>query len=148
MDIANLLKMGAEMFINSDQSGDAGSGLNTGKLISALSDLASKSLGGEGFDLGSLLSKMDAGGLGEIAQSWLGDGENAAIAPEQINNMLGADKISDFASKLGLSYEEALGGLSDALPRMVDKASSDGALLESFGGVAGAMGLARKLFDR
>ena len=148
MDIANLLKTGASMFINSKQSGDAGSSLDTGSLTSALSDLAGGGHSKGGFDLGSLLSKMDSGGLGNIAKSWLGDGNNEAISSDQVSNMLGADKISEFASKLGLSNEEAAGGLSEALPQMVDKASSGGSLLDSIGGISGAVGLAGKLFGK
>ena len=146
MDMANLLKMGATMFKNSKQSGDAGSGLDIGSLTSALTDLAGGDSSKGGFDLSSLLSKMDSGGLGAIAKTWLGDGNNEAISPDQISTMLGADKISEFASKLGLSNEEAAGGLSEALPQMVDKASSGGSLLDSIGGVSGAVGLASKLF--
>lgn len=148
MDMASLLKMGATMFINSKQSGDAGSGLDIGNLTSALASLAGGDRSKGGFDLGSLLSKMDSGGLGAIAKSWLGDGNNEAISPDQITNMLGADKISEFASNLGLSNEEAAGGLSEALPQMVDKASSGGSLLDSIGGVSGAIGLASKLFGK
>jgi len=148
MDMANLLKMGAATFINSKKSGDAGSGLDIGNLMSALSSLAGGDRSQGGFDLGSLLSKMDSGGLGAIAKSWLGDGNNEAISPDQIANMLGADKISEFASKLGLSNQEAAGGLSEALPQMVDKASSGGSLLDSIGGITGAMGMAGKLFGK
>lgn len=148
MDMVDLLKMGASIFINSKQSGDAGSGLDVGDLVSALSGFTGGSLSEGGSNLDSLLSKMDSGGMGAIAQSWLGDGENDAISPDQITNMLGPDKISEFASKLGLSNEEAVGGLSEALPQMVDKASRGGALLDSIGGVSGAIGLASKLFGK
>ena len=148
MDMVDLLKMGATMFINSKQSGDAGSGLDIGNLTSALSGLAGGDRSNDGFGLGSLLSKMDSSGLGTIAKSWLGDGNNEAISPDQITNMLGADKISEFASKLGLSNEEAAGGLSEALPQMVDKASRGGSLLDSIGGVSGAIGMASKLFGK
>jgi uncharacterized protein YidB (DUF937 family) len=91
---------------------------------------------------------MDSGGLGAIAKSWLGDGNNESISSDQVSNMLGADKISEFASKLGLSNEEAAGGLSEALPQRVDKASSGGSLLDSIGGISGAVGLAGKLFGK
>lgn len=148
MDMANLLKMGATMFMNSKQSGDAGSGLDISNLTSALSSLSGGDGSKGGFDLGSLLTKMDSGGLGDIAKSWLGDGNNEAISPNQISNMIGADKISEFASKLGLSNEEATGGLSEAIPQMVDKASSGGSLLDSIGGISGAIGLASKLFSK
>lgn len=151
MDISDLLKMGANAFIESKLSGDAGSGLNSDLLSSALgglmgggNDAASNSDGG--LDLGSLLSSMDAGGLGDIAKSWLGDGENSNISTDQVSNMFGADKISEFASQLGLSQEEATGGLADALPKMVDNASSGGSLLDSIGGISGAINLASKFF--
>ena len=149
MDMMNLVKMGAQMFINSKGSGSAGSGLDIASVVSALSGLAGGGGGGkQGFDIGSLLSQMDSGGLGNAAKSWLGDGDNDAISPNQVTDVLGADKLSEFASQLGISKEEAAGGLSDALPHMVDKGSSGGSLLDSLGGVSGAIGLASKLFGK
>lgn len=62
--------------------------------------------------------------------------------------MFGSDKISEFASKLGLSEDEAAGGLSEALPQLVDKTSSGGSLLESMGGLSDALGMAGKLFGK
>lgn len=148
MEMMDLLKMGATMFMNSKQSGEAGSGLDMGALTSALTGLMGGSSGGGGLDMGSLLSKMDAGGLGAVAQSWLGDGANEAISPGQVSELLGGDTVSNFASQLGLSNDEAAGGLADALPQMLDKASSGGSLLDSIGGVSGAIGLAGKLFGK
>ncbi len=138
-----LLQLGAKMFSKSNLSGDAGSNLDMGSLASALSGLTG---GSGGFDLGALINNLDTGGLGDMAKSWLGDGANAGISPDQISNAIGSDKITEFASKLGLSTEEAAGGLSEALPQMVDNASSGGSLLDSFGGVEGVLGLAGKLF--
>ncbi len=147
MDMSDLLKMGASSFIKSKLSGDAGSGLDLGSLTSALSGLTGGGSDG-GFDIGSLLGKMQGSGMAEIAQSWLGDGDNAPVEDSHITEMFGADKISDFASQLGLSQEEAVGGLREALPEMVDKASSGGSLLDSIGGIGGAINMASKLFGR
>lgn len=147
MDMGDLLKMGADAFMQSNRSGEAGSGLDLGSLTSALSNLTGGNSDG-GFDIGSLLGKMQGGGLADIAQSWLGDGDNAPIEESQITDMFGSDKISDFASQLGLSEDEAVGGLRDAIPQIVDNASSGGSLLDSIGGISGAMDLAGKLFGR
>lgn len=145
MNVDDLLQMGATMFSKSNLSGDAGTGLDIGSLSSALSGLT----GGDGdFDLGALINNLNTGGLGDMAKSWLGDGDNAGISPEQMSNVIGFDKITEFASKLGISTEEAAGGLSEALPQMVDKASSGGSLLDSIGGVEGALGFASKLFGK
>jgi uncharacterized protein YidB (DUF937 family) len=145
MNMEELLQLGATMFSKSNLSGDAGSNLDPSSLTSALSGLTD---GDGGFDLGALMNNLNAGGLGEMAKSWLGDGGNMGISPDEISNVIGSDKIAEFASKLGLSTEEAAGGLSEALPQMVDKASSGGSLLDSLGGVEGVLGLASKLFGR
>ena len=144
MNLESLLQLGAKAFINSTKSGETGSGLDIGNLSSALSGLLG---GGQGvIDLGSLVSKFSSAGLGSLVNSWLGDGSNESISTGQITEMFGANNISDFASKLGLSQEEAAGGLSDAIPQMMDKASSGGSLLDSIGGLSGALGAAGKLF--
>ncbi len=145
MDLDKLLKMGATMFNKSNLSGDVGSKLDISNVVSALSGLTG---GAGGFNLGELMNNMDSSGLGDVAKSWLGDGSNKKISPEQISSAIGSDKIAEFASKLGLSTEEAAGGLSEALPQMVDNASSGGSILDSFGGVAGALGFASKLFGK
>lgn len=147
MDMGDLLKMGASAFMNSQRSGEAGSGLDLGSLTSAFSSLTGDSEEG-GLDIGSLLGRMQEGGLADMAQSWLGDGDNQAIESNQITEMFGADKISEFASRLGVSEDEAVGGLQDALPQMVDNASSGGSLLDSIGGISGALNMAGKLFGR
>ncbi len=145
MNMDELLQLGATMFSKSNLSGDAGSNLDMGSLTSALAGLTG---GSGGFDIGTLVNNLDAGGLGDLAKSWLGDGANAGISPTQISNAIGSDKITEFASKLGISTKEATGGLSEALPQMVDNASSGGSLLDSLGGVEGVLGFASKLFGK
>jgi len=148
MDMGDLLKMGASAFIKSKMSGDAGSGLDLGSLTSALSGLTGGNSDNGGFDIGSILGNMQSGGMADMAQSWLGDGDNQPMEDENVVNMFGADKISDFASQLGLSESEAIGGLRDAMPQMVDNASSGGSILDSIGGIGGALNMAGKLFGR
>lgn len=148
MDMGDLLKMGASAFIQSKLSGDNGSGLDLGSLTSALSGLTGGNSDNGGLDIGAILGKMQSGGMADMAQSWLGDGQNQEMSDSNVTDMFGADKISDFASQLGLSNEEAIGGLRDAMPQMVDKASSGGSLLDSIGGIGGAINMAGKLFGR
>ena len=91
-------------------------------------------------DLGGLVSKFAGGDLGGALQSWLGDGDNDAVSAEQVTSALGADKVAEFASQLGIGQEEAGGALSDLLPNLIDQNSSGGDL------VGGLMGMASKLF--
>jgi len=102
--------------------------------------------GGDKADIGGLVSGLKEKGLGDIAESWLGDGENKEISAEQLKESLGADEVAQAAEKLGTDEESLLGGLKDALPQLVDKASSGGSLLDSVGGLGGLGGMAKKLF--
>ena len=99
---------------------------------------------GQTADLGSLISGFQEKGLGNVAESWLGDGENAPVSAEQLKDVLGAEKITQAAAELGTDEGSLLSGLQDALPQMVDKASSGGSLLESVGGIGGLAGMAKK----
>lgn len=141
MDIQQILSIGAQAFMQ-----NKGDNLDQGSVVSALSSL----LGGSnnGLDIGDLISTFQGGGLDNIVSSWLGDGSNEPIAPNQLTDMLGGDKIASFASQLGMSPDDAVEGLSSAIPTMIDKASSGGALLDSIGGMSGIMGMAGKLFGR
>jgi uncharacterized protein YidB (DUF937 family) len=139
----DLMKMGAELFANAS-GGDKG-GLDMDAIQSAMSGL----LGGQGdkLDLGKIMSNMNGdGGMMSVVNSWLGDGENAPISADQITSLLGSDKVAEFASKLNIDPQTALNGLSQSLPGVVDKASSGGSLLDSFGGVSGLMDSVGKLF--
>lgn len=114
-------------------------------ISSALSALT----GGEGggFDIQGLVSQfMEGGGLGDIVQSWLGDGANSAISADQIMDIFGSGKVGEFASQLGLGEGQAAEGLADIIPQMIDQASSGGSLLDSLGGLDGVMGMAKKFF--
>ncbi|MGB5446527.1 MAG: YidB family protein [Psychromonas sp.] len=145
MDMSSLLKMGATAFINSKMSGEAGSGLNLDIISKALSSLIGVSADG-GLDIASLLSKMQGGGMAEMAASFLGSGDNAEMSASNITDLFGSDKIANFAAELGLNESEAVGGLRDAIPQMMDQASSGGSLLDSVGGIGGAIGMVKKLF--
>ena len=120
MELMDLLKMGASLI--QGNSDDSTTGLDTDVLANALGGLIGNSEGG--LDLGALVGGLSQNGLGEIVGSWLGNGENVSISMDQITDLLGSDKISEFASNLGLSEESAKGALADALPQVVDQATA------------------------
>jgi len=147
MELMDLLKMGASLI--QGNSDDATTGLDTDMLASALGGLIGNSEGG--LDLGALVGGLSQNGLGEIVGSWLGNGENSSISMDQITDLLGSDKISEFASNLGLSEESAKGAIADALPQVVDQATSgEGGIMDEMlaqvGGPKGAMDMLGKMF--
>jgi uncharacterized protein YidB (DUF937 family) len=148
MDFSELLKMGAEAI--QGNSDDATTGLNTDSISDALGKLLGGGTDG-GIDLSSIVSNLSENGLGSVVGSWLGSGENEPISMDSITDLLGMDKVSEFASSLGLSEESAKGALADALPNVVDKATSgEGSILdtmlEQVGGADGAMNMLNKMF--
>jgi len=147
MDLMDLMKTGASLI--QGNSDDATTGLDTSSITEALGGLLGGSEGG--LDLGSLVSGLGENGLGEIVGSWLGNGENSPISMDQITDLLGSDKISEFASNLGISVDSAKGALADALPQVVDQATSgEGSVIEDMlaqvGGGGGAMDMLGKMF--
>ncbi len=148
MDMNDLLKLGATAFKDSSASGNAGSNLDTNTIMSALSGLTGSSSSG-GLDIGEIIGNLTNSGDGNVmnmVQSWLGDGDNEAVSADTVSQMFDSNKLSKFASTLNLSEEEAVGGLQDVLPQLIDKASSGGSLLDSIGGVDGLMGMAKRFF--
>lgn len=100
--------------------------------------------GGDKADIGGLVNGLKEKGLGDVASSWLGDGENAEISADQLKDVLGEEKVAEAAAKLGTDEGSLLDGLKDALPQLVDKASSGGSLLDSVGGIGGLASMAKK----
>ena len=92
---------------------------------------------GNEMDIGGLVSGLKEKGLGDVADSWLGDGENAEISADQLKDVLGADKVAQAAQQLGTDEGSLLSGLKDSLPQVVDQASKGGSLLGSLGGLGG-----------
>ena len=140
----DLIKIGAQLL-----QSQLGSNLQTDDIASALSGLFS----GDNLDLASLVTKMQSNdGLAGMVASWLGDGDNTVMSGNQVMDIFGQDKVSEFASKLNINEDTASNGLADMLPQLIDKASSGGSLMEtamsSLGGADGLMGMANKLFGK
>jgi len=148
MDLTDLLKMGAGMI--QGNSDDATTGLDGDAVTGALENLLGGGVDG-GIDLSNIMSGLSENGLGSIVGSWLGNGENEAISIDSITDLLGSDKVSEFAESLGLSQESAKSALADALPNLIDKATSgEGSIIDDMlaqvGGAQGAMSMLSKMF--
>jgi len=101
--------------------------------------------GGNKMDLAGLVSGLQSKGMGEVASSWMGDGDNADVSDDQLKEVLGQEQVAAAAAELGTDEGSLLAGLKEALPQMVDKSSQGGSLLDSVGGIGGLAGLAKKI---
>lgn len=93
-------------------------------------------LGGIGGLIG-LVEKFHQGGLGDIASSWVGNGQNLPVTADQLSHVLGSDTVVAMASKLGMDHGDLLSQLSHMLPQVVDKLTPGGQLPQAGGGGLG-----------
>jgi uncharacterized protein YidB (DUF937 family) len=106
---------------------------------SAAEEKAIAGLLGEGGGLSGLLDDLGAGGLGDLAQSWIGKGKNLPVDADQITAALKSEQVAAVASKLGISKEAAAAKIADILPRIIDKVTPDG-LVPDPQAIAGKLG--------
>jgi uncharacterized protein YidB (DUF937 family) len=82
----------------------------------------------DGGGLAGLLERFKAGGLGHLADSWVGTGQNLPVSAEQIQGVLGSEQVREMAAKVGISPEVLSEQLAKLLPQVVDKATPDGSV--------------------
>lgn len=99
-----------------------GSGNPVLKLVSGL--IANPNGGG----LAGLLQQFQAGGLGHLADSWVGTGQNLPLSAEQLKNVLGSEQIQQMAAKAGLAPDALSGQLAELLPQWIDKLTPNGSV--------------------
>jgi uncharacterized protein YidB (DUF937 family) len=80
--------------------------------------------------LGQLLGKFQQAGLADQAASWVGTGQNMPVSADQLKAALGSGAIADIAGKLGMSHDQAAGGLASLLPQIVDHLTPKGQVTE------------------
>ena len=117
--------------------GAAGGG---GGAAGALGELLGAQEGG----LGGLIGAFEKSGLGGVAASWVGKGENLPISAEQIETVLSSGMIADFAAKLGVDPQAAAGTLAQVLPQVIDQLTPNGQVAAG-GGLGGLADILGKL---
>jgi uncharacterized protein YidB (DUF937 family) len=78
--------------------------------------------------LGDLMKQLQQQGLGDQADSWVGNGPNKQVSPGDLGSALGVDQIEALTSQSGMSRDELLQGLSQYLPDIVNQLTPDGQL--------------------
>jgi uncharacterized protein YidB (DUF937 family) len=101
--------------------------------------------GGAGGGLAGLLGQLQSAGLGEQVASWVGNGENKPVAPEQLAQALPAEQVQSMAQQAGTSPEALLQLLAHALPHAVDHATPNGEV-PAEGGTPDIAGMIGRLF--
>ena len=83
-------------------------------------------MGGMAGGLGGLVSQFENAGLGNIAQSWIGNGPNQQVSPQQLNDVFGQDRVHGMAAQAGMEPGDFLSQLSQHLPNAVNGMTPEG----------------------
>ena len=120
-----------DSILGSVLGGGSGQSQNSGQaaLINAVIQMVANKGGGAG-GLAGLVQSLTQGGLGNVASSWVGTGQNLPVSAEQLQGALGGSDgggmLAQLAQQAGLSHGDAASGLSQILPDLVNKLTPDG----------------------
>ncbi|WP_158741995.1 YidB family protein [Acidisphaera sp. L21] len=78
--------------------------------------------------LGGLVSTLEQAGLGSAVQSWIGNGANQPVSPQQLQTAFGDDQVQSMASQSGMAPQDFLSQLSQHLPNAVNAMTPNGRL--------------------
>jgi uncharacterized protein YidB (DUF937 family) len=78
--------------------------------------------------LPGIIQQFEAQGLGPTIKSWISNGPNHPITPEQVHQAVGADSLQQMAAKLGINPQELAEKLAQVLPAAIDKLTPNGTL--------------------
>jgi len=78
--------------------------------------------------LNDLLKQFQQNGQGDAANSWVATGPNKAISPIDLSKVLDNEQIKMLMQQSGISREDLINGLSQALPGVIDQLTPHGRL--------------------
>ncbi len=95
----------------------------SGNLLQAVLQLVNNPQTG---GLEGIIRSFQQGGLGELVNSWVANGENLPVSGEQIESVFGGSVLQDLAAQLGVSPQQASGSLASVLPQLIDQMTPNG----------------------
>jgi uncharacterized protein YidB (DUF937 family) len=78
--------------------------------------------------LSAIVAKLEQAGLGDQVKSWIGNGQNLPITADQLQQVLGSEKVKELAARFNIPVDQLAKVLAQQLPLAVDQASPDGRL--------------------
>jgi uncharacterized protein YidB (DUF937 family) len=78
-----------------------------------------------------IVAQLEQQGLGGTVRSWVGQGSNQPISPDQIHQAFGSDTVKALAAKIGLSPDVLAAKLSQALPQAIDHLTPTGTVAKA-----------------
>jgi uncharacterized protein YidB (DUF937 family) len=73
-----------------------------------------------------ILGKFQQAGYGQQVQSWISTGQNLPIDPNVLAQIFGREQMGQVAQQMGMSNDEASGGVAEMLPQVIDEMTPQG----------------------
>lgn len=103
------------------RSGGGLGGIGMAAIIGIALQLLQRNGGLEG-----VLGKLRQQGHAKEADSWVGTGQNMPVSPDVLSQIFGRDQVTSAAQQMGVDPDEALGGLADVFPEVVNQMTPQG----------------------
>ena len=119
MDFISILR-DVSSRIESDDDKET-SGLDIVDITNALSSIIGENSSNNSMDLSSIVSNLQSDSpVTNIVKSWIGNGSNEHISDSSLLELIGENKVEEFANMLGIGKSSAIRALSSAIPEIVD----------------------------
>ena len=82
--------------------------------------------GGDGMGLSRLLDQFKGAGMGDKAESWVSNGENQSLDPDEVEKAIGSERLAKMSKQTGESVGALKTDLSKMIPDAVNKLTPDG----------------------
>ncbi|MDB5884280.1 MAG: hypothetical protein JWR74_451 [Polaromonas sp.] len=76
--------------------------------------------------IGAVLQRFQNKGYSQQAASWVSTGENEALEPQAMSEVMGTEELSRLSQQLGVSKEEVSSGMAQIMPQMVNHLTPEG----------------------
>lgn len=90
-------------------------------LVGAISGMISQQGG-----LPGMMNQFSEKGLGDAFSSWVGLGENQPISADQIQQVIGSERLAELGQHVGIAPAQTAAMLSKYLPKIIDKLTPTG----------------------
>lgn len=111
--------------------------------LASLAGIASSLLQQNG-GINGVMAKLQGAGLGDIAASWMGNGDNLPVSGDQLQQAFGNDTLSNLAQGTGTDGNGLASQLASMLPGLIDQFTPKGAVegdgMPDLGAIAGLLG--------
>lgn len=76
--------------------------------------------------LPGLIEAFTRAGMGNVVGSWVGQGPNQQVSPDQLQQVFGQDQVNKWSQQTGMPQQSVLSELSNLLPHAVDRVTPSG----------------------